>query len=312
MKLAFFQGCNIPIRIEQYATAATAVLDHFGVTLEPVPEFTCCGYPVRNVDEQAYLFPSVRNLAIAEQRGLDILVICNCCFASLQKARHTVAADADRLAEYNRLLAEEGLRYQGTATVKHLFTLLHQDIGLDTITSRCAKVFEELKLSVLQGCHLIRPREITGFDDSFVPRITDALVTATGATSLDWRGKLECCGAALAGLNEELSRDLLREKVDGAREAGADFLMPVCSYCHLQLDTAQLDLEPEPAEPPLPVLLYPQLLGLCLGIDPQRLGIERNATIEPEMLQRLQQRLGPPPAKKKKKRRPAAAAAGSG
>ena len=69
MKLAFFQGCNIPIRIEQYAVSAQAVLQKFGVELVEVPEFTCCGYPVRNVDEKAYILPSVRNMAIAEKLG---------------------------------------------------------------------------------------------------------------------------------------------------------------------------------------------------------------------------------------------------
>jgi heterodisulfide reductase subunit B len=75
MKLAFFQGCNIPVRIEHYAVSAEAVLQRFGVELEVVPEFTCCGYPVRNLDETSYFLPSVRNLAIAEKRGLDMMAI---------------------------------------------------------------------------------------------------------------------------------------------------------------------------------------------------------------------------------------------
>ena len=32
-KYAFFQGCNIPARIEQYATSTTAVLQKFGIDL---------------------------------------------------------------------------------------------------------------------------------------------------------------------------------------------------------------------------------------------------------------------------------------
>ena len=72
MKLAFFQGCNIPIRIEQYAVSAELVLKKFGVELEEIDDFTCCGYPVRNVDEQAYILPSVRNLALAEKYGVEL------------------------------------------------------------------------------------------------------------------------------------------------------------------------------------------------------------------------------------------------
>ncbi len=310
MKLAFFQGCNIPIRIEQYALSAEAVLDKLGVQLEIIPEFTCCGYPVRNVDEKAYILPSVRNMAIAEKRGLDIMVICNCCFASLQKARHVLANDQTLADEINILLAKEGLHYKGTTTVKHFLTVLHQDIGIEAIKKQLVSKYTELNLSVIHGCHVLRPREVTTFDDSFVPKITDEIIETIGARSLEWRGKLECCGAALAGINNELSNILLKEKVDGARAAGAGYITPVCSYCHLQFDTAQENLRTaSSAGEMLPVLLLPQLLGLCLGIDAQALGIEKNNTITSEHVSSLQALLGPPVDEKKKKRRNQPAAA---
>jgi heterodisulfide reductase subunit B len=305
MKLGFFQGCNIPIRIEQYAVAMEAVLNVFEVQLEIIDEFTCCGYPVRNVDEKAYIIPSVRNLAIAEKRGLDIMVICNCCFASLQKARSTLSDNPRLRDEINELLAREGLVYSGEANVKHFLTVLDQDVTVEAIVKRLVYRFTELKLSVILGCHILRPREITKFDDSFVPRVTDRLIEATGATSLDWRGKMECCGAALAGINNELSETLLNEKIDGALHSGADFILPVCAYCHLQFDTTQIAIREDPV---LPTLLYPQLLGLCLGLDERVLGIEQNTTINREHVDHLKSLLGPPVEEKKKKRRQRATA----
>lgn len=311
MKLAFFQGCNIPIRIEQYAVSAEAVLNKLGVQLEIIDEFTCCGYPVRNVDEKAYIIPSVRNMAIAEKKGLDIMVICNCCFASLQKAKNVMADNPSLAAEINEILAKDGLKYAGTSTVKHFLTVLHQDIGVETIKKNLVNMVSELNLSVIHGCHVLRPREVTLFDDSFVPKITDELLAVTGAKSLDWRGKMECCGAALAGLNNDLSKTLLNEKVDGALSAGAQFITPVCSYCHLQFDTTQPDIrDRQDNQEVLPVLLLPQLLGLCLGIDEKVLGIQQNNTIEPAHVDDLKSVLGPPVEKKKKrKKRPQKAAA---
>lgn len=309
MKLAFFQGCNIPIRIEQYAVSAEAVLGKLGVQLEIIPEFTCCGYPVRNVDEKAYILPSVRNMAIAEKQGLDIMVICNCCFASLQKARHVLDRDQQLADEINELLAKEGLHYSGTVAIKHFLTVLHQDIGIEAIKKQLVNKYTELNLSVIHGCHILRPREVTTFDDSFVPRITDELIETIGATSLDWRGKLECCGAALAGINNDLSETLLKEKVDGARSAGADYITPVCSYCHLQFDTTQANLKvSSPDKDVLPVLLLPQLIGLCLGIDEKTLGIEQNNTITSQHIGSLKELLGPPVDKKKKRRKQRASA----
>lgn len=309
MKYAFFQGCNIPVRIEQYANATEAVFNKFGIELQIIPEFNCCGYPVRNVDEKAYILPSVRNMAIAEKAGLDILVICNCCFASLQKARHVLDNDKELKDELNAILADENLQYKGTAHVKHYLTVLHEDVGTEKIKSKLVNKFKDLKISVIHGCHILRPREVTRFDDSFVPAITEELMQTAGATSLDWQGRLECCGAALAGINDELSHMLLKDKINGALNAGAEYITPICSYCHLQFDTSQKNLiEDDKSSKLLPVLLYPQLLGLCLGLDEKILGIEQNSTIQPDDIERLKSLLGPPVEEKKRRKKKKAAA----
>lgn len=306
MKYAFFQGCNIPIRVQQYATSTEAVLNTFGIELVVVPDFNCCGYPARNVDEKAYLLPSIRNMAIAEKMGLDMLVICNCCFASLQKAKNVMANNNELRDEMNGYLAKEHLHYKGEVQIKHFLTVLYQDVGTEKIKSKLINKFKDLNISVIHGCHILRPREITTFDDSFVPKITEELLLTTGATSVDWRGKLECCGAALAGINNDLSEKLLKEKITGAQAAGADYITPVCSYCHLQFDTAQKNIEAEDSNVKLlPVLLYPQLLGLCLGIDEKKLGIVQNSTIERADIERLKSLLGPPVVEKKKRRQKA-------
>jgi heterodisulfide reductase subunit B len=284
------------------------VLNKFGIELAVVPDFNCCGYPARNVDEKAYLLPSVRNMAIAEKLNLDILVICNCCFASLQKAKSVMAKDSQLKDELNGYLTKEGLQYSGNVQIKHYLTVLYEEVGTEKIRNQLVNRFKDLNISVIHGCHILRPREITTFDDSFVPRITEELLQVTGVTSLDWRGKLECCGAALAGLNDELSRKLLKEKITGAQAAGADYITPVCSYCHMQFDTTQKNMSGEnPSEKLLPVLLYPQLLGLCLGIDEKKLGIEQNSTINADDIQRIKSLLGPPVEEKKKKKAAVAA-----
>lgn len=302
MKYAFFQGCNIPVRIEQYAQSTQAVLQTFGSELIEVREFNCCGYPVRNVDEKSYILPSARNLAIAEKENLNIAVICNCCFASLMKAKNVLEKDNQLREEINLILAKENLHYSGSVNVKHFLTILFSDIGIDVIKKKLAYQVKNINVAVIQGCHILRPREVTLFDNSFVPEITDALVRVTGAQNLEWQGKLECCGAALAGINDSLSKDLLREKIDGAKKAGANFVTPVCAYCHLQFDTTQLQMTSNEQEV-LPVILYPQLLGLCLGIPAEQLGIEKNSTIKRSHLESVTSALGPPEEEKKKRKR---------
>lgn len=309
MKYAFFEGCNIPIRIQQYSQAMRAVVEQFGVTLEKIDDFNCCGYPVRNVDETAYLLPSMRNMAIAESRGQDIFVICNCCFASLQKTKNVLENNPALKDELNLILKKEGLHYTGNGSIKHFLTVLYQDIGIETIKAKLSGKFTQLNVSVIQGCHILRPREITRFDDSFVPQITDELLGLVGVNSLDWQGKLECCGAALAGINSDLSATLLQEKIRGAQKAGANYIVPICSYCYLQFDTAQKELWGEDSSNEvLPVLLYPQLLGLCLGIEPEQLGIGANQTIAAPHIEELLSLIGPPVEEKKKRRKKAVSA----
>lgn len=302
MKFAFFQGCNIPVRIEQYADAARAVFSKFGVELVEVREFNCCGYPVRNVDEKAYILPSVRNMAVAEKLGLDIAVICNCCFASLMKAKNLLENDKQMQEELNLILAKEGLKYTGSVSIKHYLTILYSDIGINVIGKQLKYKMKEFNVAVIQGCHILRPREVTRFDNSFVPEITDALVDCTGTNNLQWQGQLECCGAALAGMNDKLSHQLLLEKVTMAKTAGAHYLTPICAYCHLQFDTTQLNIS-EDSKDILPVLLYPQLLGLCLGISAQELGLDKNSTLTSQDIDKIQSSLGPPEEEKKKRKR---------
>jgi heterodisulfide reductase subunit B len=219
-----------------------------------------------------------------------------------------MAGNRHLMAELNGVLAKEDLHYTGTAHVKHYLSVLYEEVGVERLKNERSKAFSDLNIAVIQGCHVLRPREITLFDEAFVPKITEELLLTTGAKSLDWRGKLECCGAALAGINNELSHALLKEKIIGAQAAGADFITPICSYCHLQFDTAQKTILAEKAgDKLLPVLLFPQLLGLCLGIDERVLGIAENSTITPKDIEKLHSILGPPVEEKKKKKAKVAA-----
>ncbi len=104
-------------------------------------------------------------------------------------------------------------------------------------------------------------------------------------------------------------KNCCKEKITGAQTAGADFITPVCSYCHLQFDTAQTNMRDEiSSDKLLSVLLFPQLLGLCLGLDEKSLGIEQNSTINVHDIERIKSLLGPPVEEKKKKKKSAVTA----
>jgi heterodisulfide reductase subunit B len=107
MKYAFFLGCNIPARLEQYETASRAVMSRLGVGLIDYREFTCCGYPLRNVDRKAYLLSAAGNLALAERDGVNIMALCKCCFGTLKEAQYLLGRKGDAAREINDLLNQE-------------------------------------------------------------------------------------------------------------------------------------------------------------------------------------------------------------
>ncbi len=79
---ALFLGCQIPARVQGYERSARTVLDKLGLTVMDIPEFTCCGYPLRNLNRIAFLASAARNLALAESQGRDVLTLCMCCFGT--------------------------------------------------------------------------------------------------------------------------------------------------------------------------------------------------------------------------------------
>ncbi len=276
-KFALFLGCTIPARVQQFDRSARAVLDKLKVDVVDIREFNCCGYPMRNADFKTYILFSARNLALAEKQGLDIMTLCMCCFSSLKKANHVLKEDKSLRQEINTWLGKEHLTFNGDREVTHFLSVLYHDVGQEKIKKNVIRPFKDLKIATHHGCHALRPSDIMQFDDPVAPVLFDTLVKTTGAQSIDWPLKLECCGAPLLGVNDDLSMDLTEKKLINGKEAGADYLCVACPWCHLQFDSVQQMLNTRrKTDHHLPSILYPQLLGLGMGIKGRLLGIKMN------------------------------------
>ena len=277
MKFALFIGCTIPRRVQHYEVSARAVLETLGVELVDIHEFNCCGYPMRNLDFETSILFSARNLSLAERQGLNVMTLCKCCFGSLRKTNHVLKEEAALRDEINRVLAQEDLEYKGTIEVTHMLSVLHREIGPAVLKEKATRVFKDLKIATHYGCHALRPSDIMGFDDPTAPVLFDQLVEATGAKSIDWSLKLECCGAPLMGINDELSMDLAEKKLRNGKDSGADFICVACPWCQTQFDSVQeMMASLRGKNHHLPSILYPQLLGLAMGIDAEKLGMDMN------------------------------------
>lgn len=267
---ALFAGCNIPARLPAYEQASRAVLKSFEVALDDIPGFNCCGYPIRNLDIQSSLLVGANNLGTAAGTGMDILVLCKCCFGQLKTVQHWIDKDKHlrNKVSVSRNSNKVAVAYQ--PQVIHLLELLHKQIGVKAMEDRISQPLSGLKIAVHYGCHALRPSEITHFDDPLAPRLFDDLVEATGAQSVAWPLKLQCCGAPLMGMDSALAIDFAVDKMADAKRAGADFICTACPWCQLQFNKVQPQT---PHSARLPAILFPQLLGMAMGLAPASLGI---------------------------------------
>jgi heterodisulfide reductase subunit B len=277
MQFTLFLGCNIPARVQQYERSARAVLDKLGIQVADNQEYKCCGNPIRNTDDQTFLLMAARNLALAEKQGMDMMVLCKCCFGSLKKAAHVMAHNPLIQEEVNKSLAKENLRWKGAVEIKHFLSVLYHEVGIKPLKEAVTRPFKKLNIATHYGCHALRPSDVTQFDNPVAPVVFDELVSVTGAKSIKWPLKLECCGAPMLGVMDTLSMDLTERKLNDGLKAGADYLCVACPYCQMQFNHVQKMMPSDPKENRrLASIVYPQLLGLGMGIAGERLGISEN------------------------------------
>jgi len=275
LKYLLFLGCAIPYRVSAYEISARKVAEKLGIELVEMPEYNCCGLPMDPISHDIMLTLAARNLCVAEKQGLSIMTLCPGCAGTLRKVNKMLKEDKKLKELVNVYLKETGLEYKGTIEVKHLIQVLAEDVGFEKIKAAVQKPLNPLKVAEHNGCHVMRPVKYIGFDDPENPVMLKKLIEATGAQCLDYMDETECCGAPIAGVNEKIPLQLTRDKLSHIKDVGAQAMITVCPFCHMMFDTNQSRIERMFNETfRLPVLHYPQLLGLAMGFSPEELALK--------------------------------------
>jgi heterodisulfide reductase subunit B len=82
----------------------------------------------------------------------------------------------------------------------------------------------------------------------------------------------ECCGAPSVGVSDKIALQLARDKLNHVKIVDAEALITICPFCHIMYDTNELRIEKLFNEAyGIPILHYPQLLGLAMGLTPEEL-----------------------------------------
>lgn len=276
-KFILYPGCVMPTEQYAYEMSIREVLPLLNIKLVDIEGFSCCGEPIKSVNQMLSLALSARNIALAEKEGLDIFAPCPMCHLALSESKRILDSELAMNEKINKFLADEGLSYTGKVDIVNTLDLLHDIIGVDKIKELVKKPLKELKVATHYGCHLIRPSEIGRPDDSENPQKMEKILKAIGAKPLDYPEKLDCCGGLLTANLPDSALTKTGQKLQKVQEQGFDAFIDTCPWCHRQYDSKQTKAgEIVAAKLDVPVFYLTQLLGISLGISKDKLGLDFN------------------------------------
>lgn len=267
MRYAYFPGCSADSTARDQYQSTIAVAERLGIELVEPESWTCCGStPAHQVDHALAIGLAAANLVKVRAMGLDMVVSCASCYNRMKTANHVLRNDPAMRAAVTEALGED---YDGSVRVRHFIEIIIEDLGLAALKKSLAASLNEMTVASYYGCLLVRPNEVTGFDDPENPVTMDKIISALGGVSVDWPHKVACCGASLTLTRPETAATLSSEIVAMAAASGADCVAVACPMCQINLDMRQ------EGGYDLPVLYITQLIGLGLGIPGDSLGLSR-------------------------------------
>jgi len=281
---AYYPGCSLESLGKNYHISALEVSSFFDLDLQEIDDWNCCGatayYPV---DELLAYTLSARNIAIAEQTGLkDFVAPCSACYKNAYSTNKHIKTDPDLAEHINFALEADNLKISGTMNVRHLIEVFLEDVGLDAIKEKVNSPLKDLKVAPYYGCQMIRPKK--GNENVETPTFFEDLLSAIGATPIDFASKTRCCGGSLIITNRSAALDMVAKLLQDATYNNADVIATTCPMCNVNLEVYQRQVNHEfGTNYSIPVVYFTQLMGIALGISEKSLKIPR------ELLPKLSQ-----------------------
>ncbi|UCD26572.1 MAG: CoB--CoM heterodisulfide reductase iron-sulfur subunit B family protein [Candidatus Bathyarchaeota archaeon] len=289
MKFAFYPGCTVQTEQYAYEISTRRIFPKLGIQLLDVEDFSCCGYPLKNVSVSAWFYLAARNLALAEKLGLDIFPLCNGCNLSFCEVKHYLQKYPTLKDRINSLLSIEGLEYTGNTKSVHILQVLREVIGIDKIQAAVKMPLEGLKLATHYGCHALRPSKLEMPDDPEDPQSLEELTEASGATTEEYPERLDCCGQGLALTTGKTALAISGLKLRALQDHNFDGLVTICPSCTKMFDAKQnaIKVSIRKKDLNMPVLYITQVLGLAMGIKSDELALNLNQSPISDALKKL-------------------------
>ena len=276
MKLKYYPGCSLEVTAKNYNHSTQEICRLLGVELAEPSEWTCCGSsPALKMDRLLSVSLAARNLSLLESMGQeDVLIPCPFCYRRLLSAQEEMKRDRGLKEQVDEVIEA---KLEGKTRIVNILEFLLKDVGLEAIREKVTRPLAGLKVLPYYGCYLVKPAQITHFDDAEDPTSMDQVLEALGAEVLDWDFKTECCGSGLALSKTEKVVELSRRIIREAAWRGADALVVVCQLCQANLDMRQEEISRvEGKTYEIPIIYITQLIGLACGLEPDTLGLQHH------------------------------------
>jgi heterodisulfide reductase subunit B len=282
---AYYPGCSLESLSIGYHLSAIESARELGMELKEIEDWNCCGATAYfHADELLAHTLVARNLAIAEKEGLDFVAPCSGCYKNAYFTNSHLKEDPDLADHINFALAADNLQLNGKINVRHLLEIFIEDIGLEEITKRVSHPLKGLRVAPYYGCQLVRPRK--NGEDVENPQFFEDLMSAIGAEPVDYGIKTRCCGGSLIITNRKAALSMVHDLLLDASYRGADVIATICPMCNVNLEVYQRQVNQDyGTDFSIPAMYFTQLMGLALGVTPERLGIGKELiSMAPELL----------------------------
>ncbi len=275
MKLAYYPGCSLEGSAIEYGISTEKTAQLLGVELQEIEDWNCCGATSgHSTNKLLSLALPARNLALAEQTGLDILAPCAACYNRFRTTEQVLRHEPNMREKIKDIIEMD---YNAENQTFSVLEFLRDKIGLETLKEKVSQPLKTMKAACYYGCLLVRPKEFTGFDDNEDPRSMDEIMQALGADTVEWSFKTECCGASLATSRPDLGHRMIYEVIRNAREAGAECIITACPLCMMNLDMRQGGVEKAYNEKlDMPIYYVTELAAIACGASPREVGVHRH------------------------------------
>lgn len=281
MKVAYWPGCVSRGFTPELHGSMALVAPKVGLEMVELDRANCTGAGVIAEHNQELADTlNARTMAMAQDVDGSALMmnICSTCQGQFAEAQSRLDASAEYREMVNETIAPEGLEYKKGLVNKNFLWVMVEDIGLDKLKSLVKRPLTGLRIAPFYGCYIIRPTDRLGFaDHPERDEYLEQVIAAVGAEPVAYTGSHKCCGFPVITMNKKTSLTQAGRHLGDAIDAGADALVTPCPLCHLNLDMQQPEAQKfVNRDLGIPVLHFPQLIGLALGFEPKELGMGKH------------------------------------